>query len=140
MKRCLQDEGAEMKRTILAYLEIDDDLDFEKIDDGPIAYLEKESGWLAQSGIFITDAAIVDVDAADPKEAYLVYLARFAFDHLSDGNICPMSYEKWRSKYLGTSPVNANSKPLAARYIQEVVKTIPSLGSIGHTERSLCNE
>ena len=129
-----------MKRTILAYLEIDDDLAFEKIDDGPIAYLEKESGWLAQSGIFITDAAIADADAADPKEAYLVYLARFAFEHLGDGNIYPLPYEQWRSKYLGTSPVNANSKPLAARYIQEVVKTIPSLGSIGHTERSLCNE
>lgn len=82
-----------MKRTILAYLEIDDDLAFEKIDDGPIAYLEKESGWLAQSGIFITDAAIADADAADPKEAYLVYLARFAFEHLGDGTFtrCPMS-------------------------------------------------
>ena len=62
-----------MKRTILAYLEIDDDLAFEKIDDGPIAYL------------------------ADPKEAYLVYLARFAFDHLGDGNIYPLPYEQWRS-------------------------------------------
>ena len=70
-----------MKRTILAYLEIDDDLAFEKIDDGPIAYLEKESGWLAQSGIFITDAA----------------LARFAFEHLGDGNIYPLPYEQWRS-------------------------------------------
>ena len=87
-----------MKRTILAYLEIDDDLASEKIDDGPIAYLEKESGWLAQSGIFITDAAIVDADAADPKEAYLVYLARFAFDHLGDGDIYLLSYEKWRYK------------------------------------------
>ena len=49
---------------------------FEKIDDGPIAYLEKESGWFAQSGIFITDAAIADADAADLKEAYLVYLCQ----------------------------------------------------------------
>ena len=129
-----------MKRTILAYLEIDDDLAFEKIDDGPIAYLEKESGWLAQSGIFITDAAIADADAADPKEAYLVYLARFAFEHLGDGDISPMSYEKWRSKYLGTSPVDANSKPPAAGYIQEVVKAIHDLGDIGHTGRSSCNE
>ena len=54
-----------MKRTILAYLEIDDDLAFEKIDDGPIAYLEKESGWLAQSGIFITDAAIASYTLPD---------------------------------------------------------------------------
>ena len=87
-----------MKRTILAYLEIDDDLAFEKIDDGPIVYLEKESGWLAQSGIFITDAAIADADAADPKEAYLVYLARFAFEHLGDGDISPMSYKQWQVK------------------------------------------
>lgn len=129
-----------MKRTILAYLEIDDDLAFERIDDGPIAYLEKESGWLAQSGIFITDAAIADADAADPKEAYLVYLARFAFDHLGDGNISPLPYEQWRSRYLGTSPVNADSKPLAAEYIQEVTKTIHCLGGIGHTERNIWNE
>ena len=60
-------------------------------------YLERESGWLAQSGIFITDAAIADADAADPKEAYLVYLARFAFEHLGDGNIYPLPYEQWRS-------------------------------------------
>lgn len=129
-----------MKRTILAYLEIDDDLAFEKIDDGPIAYLGRESGWLAQSGIFITDAAIVDADAADPKEAYLVYLARFAFDHLGDENISPMSYEKWQSKYLDISPVDANSKPPAAGYIQEVVKTIHDLGDIGLRGRSSCNE
>ena len=122
-----------MKRTILAYLEIDDDLAFEKIDDGPIAYLEKESGWLAQSGIFITDAAIADADAADPK-------ARFAFEHLDDRNISPLPYEQWRSRYLGTSPVNADSKPLAAEYIQEVTKTIRCLGGIGHTERNIWNE
>ena len=129
-----------MKRTILAYLEIDDDLAFERIDDGPIAYLEKESGWLAQSGIFITDAAIADADTADPKEAYLVYLARFAFDHLGDENISPMSYETWQSKYLDISPVDANSKPPAAGYIQEVVKTIHDLGDIGLRGRSSCNE
>ena len=59
-----------MKRTILAYLEIDDDLAFEKIDDGPIAYLEKESGWLAQSGIFITDAAIAAQNAVVAAESF----------------------------------------------------------------------
>ena len=94
-----------MKRMILAYLEIDDDLAFEKIDDGPIAYLEKESGWLAQSGIFITDAAIADADAADPKEAYLVYLARFAFDHLGDGKIYPLPYEQCAGFPLGQASI-----------------------------------
>lgn len=86
-----------MERTIIAYLKIDDDRVFEEIGDGPIAYLDREVIWLEQSGILLTDAAIADDDADDPKEAYLVYLARFAFDHLSDGNVYPMSYKKWRS-------------------------------------------
>ena len=33
----------------------------------------------------------------DPKEAYLVYLARFCFEHFSDGDAHPMSYEEWRN-------------------------------------------
>mgnify|MGYP004663155183 FL=1 len=87
-----------MERTIIAYLKIDDDRVFEEIGDGPIAYLDREVIWLEQSGILLTDAAIADDDADDPKEAYLVYLARFAFDHLSDGNVYPMSYKKWLSR------------------------------------------
>lgn len=87
-----------MERTIIAYLKIDDDRTFEEIGDGPIAYLDREVIWLEQSGIFLTDAAIADDDAEDPKEAYLVYLARFAFDHLGDGNVYPMSYKKWLSR------------------------------------------
>lgn len=85
-----------MERTVIAYLTIDDDRAFAEIDDGPIAYLEREAGWLEQSGIFLKDAAIADDDAEDPKERYMVYLAKFAFDHLSDPDIHPMTYEEWR--------------------------------------------
>lgn len=84
-----------MKRTILAYLTVDEDRAFKEAD-GPISYLEREAGWMEQSGIFLKDAAIVDDDADDPKERYLVYLARFAFDHLGDGRVRPMTYEQWR--------------------------------------------
>lgn len=87
-----------MERTILAYLTVDEDRAFEEMDDGPISYLEREAGWMEQSGIRLEDAAIVDDDAEDPKERYLVYLARFAFEHLSDGNVHPLSYEEWRRR------------------------------------------
>lgn len=87
-----------MERMILAYLTVDEDRAFDEMDDGPISYLEREAGWMEQSGIFLEDAAIVDDDAEDPKERYLVYLARFAFEHLSDGNVHPLSYAEWRSQ------------------------------------------
>lgn len=84
-----------MERTILAYLTVDEDRAFEEAD-GPISYMEREAGWMEQSGIFLKDAAIVDDDAEDPKERYMVYLARFAFDHMSNPDVRPMTYEEWR--------------------------------------------
>lgn len=66
-----------MERTILAYLTVDEDRAFKETD-GPVSY--------------------VDEDAEDPKERYLVYLARFAFEHLSDGNVTPLSYAEWRRR------------------------------------------
>ena len=82
-----------MKRTILAYLEIDDDLAFEKIDDGPIAYLEKESGWLAQSGIFITDAAIAMLTQLTRKKPISYTLPDSPLSIWATGTFtrCPMS-------------------------------------------------
>ena len=49
-------------RTVIAILEVDDDRAFEEIDDGPITYLEREMGWLEQSGIFLQNARILDED------------------------------------------------------------------------------
>lgn len=59
-----------MKRKIIALLEVDDDTAFQKIDDGPIPYLEKEMGWLEQSNIFLKDAFIADEDENDEEQAY----------------------------------------------------------------------
>ncbi len=51
-----------MNRQIIALLEVDDDIAFHEIDDGPIAYFEKEMGWLEQSHIFLKEAFIADED------------------------------------------------------------------------------
>lgn len=93
-----------MERTILAYLTVDEDRAFEEADD-PISYLEREAGCLEQSGIHLEDAAIVDEDAEDPKERYLVYLASFAFEHLSDGDVYPMTFREWMGRETSVSMI-----------------------------------
>ncbi|MFR5779107.1 MAG: hypothetical protein ACLUGH_12545 [Oscillospiraceae bacterium] len=90
-----------MERTIIAYLKVDDNRAFQEIGDGPIAYLVKEFAQLEQRGILLQDAAIADADAAGPKEAYLVYLAKYAFDNLGSYHVYPMSYKQWRFAYTG---------------------------------------
>ena len=85
------------ERTVIAYFTVDEDRAFAELGDGPVPYVEHEAARLEESGIFLTEAAIADEDAEDPKEAYLVYLARVCFEHFSDGDIRPMSYEEWRN-------------------------------------------
>ena len=85
------------ERTVIAYFTVDEDRAFAELGGGPVSYLEHEAARLEESGISLTEAAIADEDADDPKEAYLVYLARFCFEHFSDGDTHPMSYEEWRN-------------------------------------------
>lgn len=89
-----------MKRKIFALLEVDDDTAFQKIDDGPIPYLEKEMGWLEQSQIYLKDAFIADGDENDAEQAYLNYLAAWLFNCLVTG-LCeksPVSFREWKRK------------------------------------------
>lgn len=48
-------------RTVIAVLKIDDDKAIEE-DLGTIEYLEREFGWLADSGVFLQNARILDDD------------------------------------------------------------------------------
>lgn len=48
-------------RTVVAILEIDDDKAIAE-DLGTIEYLEREFGWLEQSGVFLQNARILDDD------------------------------------------------------------------------------
>lgn len=83
-----------MGRAIIAYFDVDEERAFEK-SDGPIDYFCEEVEQLEEHGIVLDDAYISDEDAEDDKEAYLVYLARFAVENFSTGNVRPKTYEEW---------------------------------------------
>ena len=87
-----------MKRKIIALLEVNDNTAFQKIDDGPIPYLEQEMGWLEQSQIFLKDAFIADEDENDAEQAYLNYLAAWVFDCLNNKrrSKSPVSFHEWK--------------------------------------------
>ena len=55
-------------RKIIAIIEVDDDKAIEE-DLGTIDYLEREFGWLKESGIFLEDARILDEDDKYDSEA-----------------------------------------------------------------------
>lgn len=86
-----------MKRKIVAIVSVDDDTAFEKIDDGPVSYLEKEFGWLEESNIFLRDCFIADDDEDDKWQAYLNYLVDWAFNHQGEAfaGMTPASYKEF---------------------------------------------
>jgi len=64
-------------RKVIVMLEVDDDMAIKE-DMGTIAYVEKEMGWVEQSGIFLQEARILDDD--DPYDAEAIGLAEVIFN------------------------------------------------------------
>jgi hypothetical protein len=64
-------------RTVIALLEVDDDKAIAE-DIGTIGYLEREFGWLEQSGIRLDNARILDDD--DEYDAKAIELANKIFE------------------------------------------------------------
>ena len=64
-------------RTVIAMIEIDDDKAIAE-DFGTIDYLEREFGWLENSGIFLKDARILDDD--DKYDVMAIELAKTIFE------------------------------------------------------------
>lgn len=64
-------------RKVIAMFEVDDDKAVAE-DLGTIDYLEREMGWVGQSGIFLTDARILDDD--DKYDAKAIELADKIFN------------------------------------------------------------
>lgn len=64
-------------------------------DITPGDFLEKEFGWIEQSGVSLENWALIDFDV--PWEQYLRYLVDWAISHSSDDEIgkSPMSYKVW---------------------------------------------
>ncbi len=86
-----------MERKIVAIIGVDDDTAFEKIDDDPVPYLEKEFGWLEQSGISLKDCFIADDDKDDKWKAYLRYLVDWALNPQKEefAGTTPACYNEW---------------------------------------------
>lgn len=64
-------------RTVIAMLEVDDDKSIAE-DLDTIEYLEREFGWLEQSGVFLQNARILDDD--DKYDAKAIELADKIFN------------------------------------------------------------
>lgn len=64
-------------RTVIAILEVDDDKAIAE-DFGTIEYLEREMGWVAESGVFLQSARILDED--DEYDAKAIELANKIFE------------------------------------------------------------
>ena len=64
-------------RTVIALLEIDDDKAIAE-DLGTIEYLEREMGWVAESGVFLQNAKILDND--DEYDTKAIELANRIFE------------------------------------------------------------
>lgn len=64
-------------RNVIVMLEVDDDKAIAE-DLGTIEYLERECGWLEQSGIFLQNARILDED--DKEDVNAIELANKIFN------------------------------------------------------------
>lgn len=60
--------------------------------------VEKEFGWLAQSGINLSDAFIADDDEDDIWYAYVNYIANWVFN--PNKRSSPMSFGEWMEKRI----------------------------------------
>lgn len=64
-------------RTVICIIEIDDNKAIAE-DLGTIDYLEREMGWVAESGVFLQNAKILDND--DRYDAKAIELASKIFE------------------------------------------------------------
>ena len=64
------------KRIVIAKIVVDDDMAIDE-DVGTLDYLQREFGWLEESGIYLDNAKIIDDD--DPEDANAIRLAEEIF-------------------------------------------------------------
>ena len=78
-------------RTVIAMIEMDDDMAIQE-DLGTIEYLEREFGWLAESGVYLKNAKILDDD--DVCDAKAIKLANEIFNggNINDNSEISRSY------------------------------------------------
>lgn len=64
-------------------------------ETAPVEFLEREFGWMEQSGICLENCALVDSDVR--WERYITYLVQWAIDHSSPDyeGMTPASFDEW---------------------------------------------
>lgn len=86
------------ERTVYAELTFDDDKAIKENDMEEVEYLEREFGWLQQSGISLEQLVIIDTDC-DDWDRYLNYLFQWAFGNISENAPeSPLSFNVWKSR------------------------------------------
>lgn len=87
-----------MSRKILAIIEVDEERAEELMTDAtPGDYIEREFGWLEQSGISLRDWLISDEDDELRWARYINYLIEWAFGHSGEDfdGMSPACYDEW---------------------------------------------
>ncbi len=90
-----------MGRQIAVIIDLDEEKAEElKSDTAPGEYIEKEFGWLEQSGISLVEWLITDHDDECEWARYINYLISWAFEnsYTEDTNISPLQFEEWKNK------------------------------------------
>lgn len=67
-----------MQRTIYAKLTVNENRAIEE-DMSTLSYLEREAGWMEESGIYIDEAFISDYDSTEVWDRYIDYVTAWAF-------------------------------------------------------------
>lgn len=67
-----------MQRTIYAKLTVNENRAIEE-DMGTLSYLEREAGWMEESGIYIDEAFISDYDSTEVWDRYIDYVITWTF-------------------------------------------------------------
>lgn len=89
-----------MSRKVFAVIDVDDDMAIAE-NMGTGEYLEREFGWLDNSGIYLVDWFVSDHDDVERWARYIDYLVEWAFNHSGDDGCysSPVCYEEWCNKY-----------------------------------------
>ena len=88
------------ERQVFAIISVDDDKAFEENDIGPVEYIEREFGWLEQSGISLEEMVMAEPDSSNIWERYINYLLGWAFEHSGDEETTesPLSFNVWKAR------------------------------------------
>lgn len=90
------------ERKFYAEITLNDDERAFEDNIGPIDYLEREFGWMEESGLTLNNALIADDDDEDLWARYINYVIDWGMTHTYNENPSggPMTYKRWFNKVV----------------------------------------